>query len=143
MPPAAPDTPAPDRKRAPDGERQQLSAMGIAYLRHVLSDDQLALYRVVTRDAHRFPELGRLYRAQVTDGRTRVVAGHLAALAQSFGWHLANPHAAATAFSGLLERELYDDAAHGIRLPTGAEIEREAKVVAGILLSAIKGGAFA
>src|SRR3546814_10049804 len=85
MPAAAPDTPAPDRKRAPDGERQQLSAMGIAYLRHVLSDDQLALYRVVTRDAHRFPELGRLYRAQVTDGRTRVVAGHLAALAQSFG----------------------------------------------------------
>src|SRR3546814_2933481 len=62
---------------------------------------------------------------------------------QSFGWHLANPHAAATAFSGLLERELYDDAAHGIRLPTGAEIEREAKAVAGILLSAIKGGAFA
>src|SRR3546814_5567942 len=43
MPAAAPDTPAPDRNRAPDGERDRLSAMGIASLRHVLSDDQLAL----------------------------------------------------------------------------------------------------
>src|SRR3546814_13322948 len=118
MPAAAPDTPAPDRKRAPDGERQQLSAMGIAYLRHVLSDDQLALYRVVTRDAHRFPELGRLYRAQVTDGRTRVVAGHLAALAQSFGCHLATPHAAAPDFPGRLARELYEATAHGTSPPS-------------------------
>lgn len=34
---------------------------GREYLRHLLSEEQLALYRVVTRDADRFPELGRQY----------------------------------------------------------------------------------
>jgi hypothetical protein len=38
-----------------------LPKAGEEYLRHVLSHDQLALYRVVTRDAHRFPELSRRY----------------------------------------------------------------------------------
>jgi hypothetical protein len=38
---------------------------GVEYLRSVLSDNQLALFRVVTQDAHNFPELGRRYKEQV------------------------------------------------------------------------------
>ncbi len=35
----------------------------------MLSADQIALYRVVTRDAHRFPELRRRYQEETTGGR--------------------------------------------------------------------------
>ncbi|MGA8654966.1 MAG: alpha-amylase family glycosyl hydrolase [Chthoniobacterales bacterium] len=44
-----------------ESPRRGLAAAGRDYLRHLLSAEQLALYRVVTRDAHRFPELGRRY----------------------------------------------------------------------------------
>jgi AcrR family transcriptional regulator len=43
-----------------------LPKAGEEYLRNVLSQDQLALYRVVTRDAHRFPGLGRRYHEETT-----------------------------------------------------------------------------
>ena len=47
--------------------RAALVAAGIEYQQRVLSDEQLALYRVVTRDVHNFPELGRRYRKQVIE----------------------------------------------------------------------------
>ena len=39
-----------------------LAEAGQEYLRHLLSEEQVALYRVVTRDADRFPELGSITR---------------------------------------------------------------------------------
>src|SRR6202162_468481 len=48
-----------------ESPRRGLAAAGRDYLRHLLSAEQLALYRVVTRDAHRFPELGRRYEKEV------------------------------------------------------------------------------
>jgi AcrR family transcriptional regulator len=59
------DEPPPNWYALPPAEA--LPQAGAEYLRHVLSRDQLALYRVVVRDAHRFPELGRRYR-EVTTG---------------------------------------------------------------------------
>ena len=55
-----------------DASVQGLMARGIEYLNHVLSDEQLSLYRVVTRDAHRFPELGLRYHREVVSGRTEI-----------------------------------------------------------------------
>src|ERR1700730_15074385 len=43
-----------------------LPIAGSEYLRHALSEEQLAQYRVVTRDAPRFPELARRCLEQVT-----------------------------------------------------------------------------
>ena len=54
------DEPPPNWYALPPAEA--LPQAGAEYLRHVLSQDQLALYRVVARDAHRFPELARRYR---------------------------------------------------------------------------------
>src|ERR1700754_2283655 len=45
-----------------------LAEAGGEHLRHMLSDDQLALYRVVTRESQRFPELGRRYQRDVLGG---------------------------------------------------------------------------
>jgi hypothetical protein len=44
-----------------EATRRGLFGAGREYLRHLLSEEHLALYRVVTRDAARFPELGRQY----------------------------------------------------------------------------------
>src|SRR5260370_41167590 len=57
---------------------EALPHAGAEYLRHVLSQDQLALYRVVARDAHRFPELGRRYRDVTTVTRGAIFIRYLA-----------------------------------------------------------------
>src|SRR3984893_2618135 len=58
------DEPAPTWYVLPPAEA--LPQAGAEYLRHVLSQDQLALYRVGVRDADRFPELGGRYREGTT-----------------------------------------------------------------------------
>jgi AcrR family transcriptional regulator len=60
-----------------DASVQGLMAGGKEYLDHVLSDEQLSLYRVVTQDAHRFPELGRRYQKEVVSGRTQIFAKYV------------------------------------------------------------------
>ncbi len=51
-------TDEPERPWYSKPPRAALAAAGIEYLQHVLSEEQLALYRVVTQDAYSFPELG-------------------------------------------------------------------------------------
>ena len=55
--------------------RTALLMAGIQYLEHALSDEQLARYRVVTRDAHVFPELGKHYREQLIERRNDALVG--------------------------------------------------------------------
>jgi TetR/AcrR family transcriptional repressor of mexJK operon len=50
----------------------------------------LALYRVVTRDAHRFPELGRRYLEETTGTRDARFAGYLDLRAKHEGWRVRN-----------------------------------------------------
>jgi len=54
------------RRGTPYRRPRPLPQAGAEYLRHILSQDQLALYRVVARDAHRFPELGWRYQEATT-----------------------------------------------------------------------------
>jgi hypothetical protein len=49
---------------------------GKEYPGHLLSPNQLALYRVVTRDAGRFPELGLKYQKLVVAGRTEILVAY-------------------------------------------------------------------
>jgi len=50
---------------------------GIDYLTRVFDAQQMDLYRVVTRDASQFPELGRRYRSDTVERRNRLFAGYL------------------------------------------------------------------
>lgn len=54
-----------------EANQRGLMEAGREYLRHLLSEEQLALYRVVTQDAGRFPELGRQYQKEHCTGQDR------------------------------------------------------------------------
>lgn len=115
---------------------------GEDYLRHVLSPEQLALYRVVTRDASRFPELGRRYRDEVVGRSKAIFAAYLDRWLPRTGWAVADKQAAAAAFAGLLKAGLFDEALHGIRRPDDEEISRQARRVAARTVALLEAGLF-
>src|SRR3984885_864524 len=69
-----------------DSTQRGLIGAGLEYLRHLLSDEQLALYRVVTRDADRFPELGQHYQKNFARGRTGILIVYLRSVARRKSW---------------------------------------------------------
>lgn len=115
-----------------------LPAAGREYLQHALSAEQLALYRVVTRDAHRFPELGRRYREEVTSKRDAVFVGYLDRWAPTMGWQVADKLGAAAVFVALLSAGILDETLHGLSTPSAEAIERRAEVAAGQMLGLFK-----
>lgn len=82
---------------------------GAIYLRHALSADQLALYRVVIRDAGRFPELGRRYTEEVVKARNTLMVAYLDHWSGSQGWKVKDPLGAANTFAGLLRSGWFEE----------------------------------
>ncbi|MEO3876558.1 TetR/AcrR family transcriptional regulator C-terminal domain-containing protein [Nonomuraea sp. B12E4] len=117
-----------------------LPLAGVDYLRRVLSPTELALYRVVTRDALRFPELGHRYR-QAMELRAHVLGRYLDRWAPSQGWRIADPRSAAATFVAMLGRDLFEDALHGVREPAEQEISDRAHAAANQLMTLLRHGA--
>ncbi len=115
---------------------------GEAYLSHALSVEQLALYRGVTRDAHRFPELGRRYQQEVVGRRDAVFGGYLERWAAPRGWTVRDPRRAAQAFAGLLKAGLFDEALQGSGTPSPATIAERAGQAARDMLLLLEAGRF-
>jgi TetR/AcrR family transcriptional repressor of mexJK operon len=113
---------------------------GREYLQHALSAEQLALYRVVTQDAHRFPELGRRYREEVIEQRNAIFAQYLSRWAASQKWKVKNPARAADAFAGMLRAGVFDDALHGLGSVNESDIRAQAEWAAKNLLILLKTG---
>jgi len=122
------DKPAPRWYALPPAEA--LPQAGAAYLRHVLSQDQLALYRVVVRDAHRFPELGRRYREVMTGTRGAIFIRYLDLWADREGWIVRDKQTATDVFAGLLKAGIFDEALLGPRQPSDDEIVDQAQAAA-------------
>ena len=116
-------------------------AAGVDYLQHVLSKEQLALYRVVTRDAHRFPDLGRRYREEVVEQRNAFLVRYLDRWAPSEKWKIKDSRRAANTFASLLRAGIFEDALHGIHEPTEAEIATHARMAAHSMQVLLKAGA--
>lgn len=110
--------------------RSALLMAGIEYLEHTLSDEQLALYRVVTQDAHLFPELGKHYREQVVERRNEIFGRYLDRWASAEKWKIKDKRSAANTFSGLLKAGIFDDALHGLRKINQSDIEAQARLAA-------------
>ena len=110
--------------------RTALVMAGIEYLQHVLSEEQLALYRVVTQDAHLFPELGKHFREQVIARRNEIFGQYLDRWASAENWKIRDKRGAANTFSGLLRAGLFDDALHGLRKVAQSDIEAHARLAA-------------
>ncbi len=121
---------------------EALPQAGEQYLRHALSRDQLALYRVVARDAHRFPELGRRYREQTTGTRDAKFASYLDLWGEREGWNVRDKQAAAQVFAGLLKARLFDEALLGLSQPSDKEISEQARSAAQSMLALLKAGYF-
>ena len=83
-----------------------MAEAGKEYLRHLLSQQQLALYRVVTRDADRFPELGMQYQKDVVAGRTEILVKYLGRTARTNKWMLTSAQRTGVVYEALLRADL-------------------------------------
>lgn len=119
-----------------------LAHAGEEYLRHALSEEQLAIYRVVTRDAHRFPELRQLYRKEIVGRQAVLFAGYIDRWQPSSGWVVEDKYAAAATFGGLLKAPFFDGAVQGGRKPTDEKIQQCASRAAACLQKLLEAGLF-
>jgi len=116
-----------------DASVQGFAAAGKEYLDHVLSKEQLSLYRVVTRDGHRFPELGRRYHNEVVSGRTEVFVKYIDNCARINKWKVKSPQHVGSVFEALLRAGLFEEVLHGTRTLAKADILIHARSVATVM----------
>ncbi len=119
--------------------RTALVMAGVEYLQHALSKEELALYRVVTQDAHRFPELGRRYREEVVERRNAFFSRYLDRWTAVEKWKVKDGRHAANTFVGLLRADLFEAALHG-RHDFDQEISAHARLAAANMLILLKAG---
>jgi AcrR family transcriptional regulator len=103
-----------------------LPQAGREFLKHVLLPRQVALYRVVMRDAPRFPELGRRYLEEVVAPPQAVFAGYLDLWSERQGWKVRDKLAAARTFAGLLKAGIFDQALFENVMPDEKKLRRRA-----------------
>lgn len=120
--------------------RTALVAAGIEYLQHVLSDEQLALYRVVTQDAHTFPELGRRYREQVVERSYDVFIRYLTRWIPAESWKIGDKRDAARVFTALLRAGIFEEVLHGLRRFSDSEVAGHARRAAARMLVLLASG---
>ena len=110
-----------------DATQTGLMEAGRVYLGHLLSEEQLALYRVVTRDADRFPDLGLQYQRNVARGRTRILVAFLTNVNRTNGWTARDPAQDAALYEGLLRAGIYEEVLHGLFRADSAVIDEHAR----------------
>ncbi len=130
----------PDRVWFSKPPRTALAAAGIEYLQHVLSEEQLDLYRVVTQDAHRFPELGRRYSEQVVERSYEVFISYLNRWSSGESWKIRDKRGAALTFAALLRAGIFEEVLHGLRKFSDSEIAAHARRSAASMLVLLNSG---
>lgn len=113
-----------------EATQRGLMEAGREYLSHLLSEEQLALYRVVTRDADRFPELGRRYQKNVARGRTGILIAYLSSAARRKGWVKRDARLDATVYEALLRAGIFEEALHGLLTANSDVIDKHARSAA-------------
>jgi AcrR family transcriptional regulator len=110
-----------------EATRRGLMEAGQEYLRHLLSEEQLALYRVVTRDADRFPDLGRQYHKNVARGRTGILVAYLRSIARRRSWTNRDATQDAALYEALLRAGIYEEVLHGLVAASSETIKMHAR----------------
>jgi TetR/AcrR family transcriptional repressor of mexJK operon len=110
-----------------EATQRGLMEAGREYLRHLLSEDQLALYRVVTRDAERFPELGRQYQKNISQGRTGILIAYLRSIARRKSCAKRDATQDAALYEALLRTGIYEEALHGLLTVNSDAIDKHAR----------------
>jgi AefR-like transcriptional repressor, C-terminal domain len=117
-----------------------LTQAGSEHLAFVLSAEQLALYRVVTGAAQRFPELGRRYQAEVVGDRIARLIGYFDRWPKTLRAKIREPQRGAQTFRVLLRGDLLVTAILGGPVPGIDELRNQAHDAATVLLTLIKAG---
>ncbi len=115
-----------------DATQQGVFEAGKEYLKHLLSEDQLALYRAVTRDTNRFPELGRQYHKEIARGRTGILAAYLARTSRTQLRVERDELQDAAVYEGLLRATIFEEALHGLVKVRPALVESHALKAASV-----------
>jgi AcrR family transcriptional regulator len=110
-----------------ESNQRGLMLAGEAYLRHLLSEEQLALYRVVTRDADRFPELGRHYQRNIARGRTGILTAWFKSVARKNHWAKRDAARDAALYEALLRAGIYEEVLHGLLAVNADAIAKQAR----------------
>jgi TetR/AcrR family transcriptional repressor of mexJK operon len=140
--PAADTAAVPPRPWARKAPAAALPLAGVDYLNDLLEPEKLSLYRVVARDAHRFPELGLRYQAEISARRIELMADYLEQWSDAEKWKIKNSRRAAATFLALLRADLFDDALFGIRLADKKEIAAQARTAAALILQLLQSHSF-
>ena len=111
-----------------EATQRGLMEAGQEYLRHLLSEEQLALYRVVTRDADRFPDLGRQYHKNVARGRTGILVAYLRSVARRRSWTKRDATRDAALYEALLRAGMYEEVLHGLVIADSETIKMHARL---------------
>ena len=122
----------------PDAETSHLmTRFGRRYVRIMLSDEVIALHRLVVSEAVRFPELGEVLDAVGPRYGKAVVADAMASLAERGELRLADPARAAGHFLDLCLSGLYRRRLWNLRsVPTEAEMDENVDVAVSVFLAA-------
>jgi TetR/AcrR family transcriptional repressor of mexJK operon len=117
-----------------------LTQAGSEHLAFILSAEQLALYRVVTAEAQRFPELGRRYQAEVVGDRIARLVRYFDRWPKALRTKIREPLRGAQTFRVLLRGDLLVTAMLGGPVPGTDELRDQAHDAATVLLTLIKAG---
>ncbi|MFF3440135.1 TetR/AcrR family transcriptional regulator [Streptosporangium sp. NPDC002721] len=115
-----------------------LTQAGGHHLPFVLSAEQLALYRVVTREAPRFPELGKRYRSDVIGNQLAQLTRYFDRWPDSLRTKIRDPLRGARTFAALLQADLVETALLGGPTPGPDELWTRAHDAAAGLLALIE-----
>jgi AcrR family transcriptional regulator len=110
-----------------EATQRGLLEAGKEYLRHLLSEEQLALYRVVTRDADRFPALGQQYQKNIARVRTGILIAYLTSIARKRSWTKRDAARDAALYEALLRASIYEQVLHGLLAVDADTIEKHAR----------------
>ena len=114
-----------------------LTQAGGEHLPFALSAEQLALYRVVTREAQRFPQLGQRYQSEVVGDRLAQLTRYFDRWPESLRTKIRDPLRAARTFGALLQGDLLETALLGGPVPGPDELRTQAHDAATGLLALI------
>jgi TetR/AcrR family transcriptional repressor of mexJK operon len=117
-----------------------LAEAGSEHLSFILSAEQLALYRVVTGEAQRFPELGKRYQNDVVGDRIGQLTRYFDRWPGPLRAKVADPVRAARIFGALLTGDLLEAALLGAPVPGPDELRAQAHHAATCLLALLEAG---
>ena len=117
-----------------------LTQAGSEHLAFVLSAEQIALYRVVTGEAQRFPELGQRYQAEVVGDRIARLIRYFDRWPKTLRTKIREPLRGAQTFRVLLQGDLLETAMLGGPVPGPDDLRNQAHDAAAGLLTLIKAG---